>query len=522
MKYKTLRSHVLPIFIFIIGLSLSLAAFFYMSNILKHQAQLKFETQVQDVTGLIGAMINRDIYVLNGLKGLFVASQSVERNEFYDYLDQLDLAQNYPGINTINYWEKVKLEDTDKFIEQVRQDKSVELNGYPNFTIYPTSTAVESFIIKYIYPEKGLENILGFDVYSEMNRKQPAELARNSGQITVTNRISLLPDNSPGILLLAPIYRNGATIISETDRRVNTVGFVSVTIIANDFFSNILSRINLDWHQFDLSVYDSIDGNYNKEMLYYDSDVRNNDFQQSGFIKEVPFSVADHIWVLRYWGLDNYGLTWGEMILPWLFLFFGVLISFLAAVVVYFLANSQIKATELAETITMDLRESEEKFKAIAQAIQDAIIMMDDKGLVVFWNQAAERILGYSSAEIMGKYFHKIVATEKGHQTKKNNILQFGKTGESNVIGSLLELSVKKKNGELITVELSVARVKIKGKWHAVGVMRDITEKKKVTDALASRSEELERINKLMIGREMKMIELKKRIEDLKKTEKNI
>jgi len=521
MKYKVLRVYVLPIAVFIIGLILSVVAFFYMADNLKHQAQLKFEARVQDVTGLVNARINRDVYILNGLKGLFVASQTVERAEFYNYLDQLDLTQNYPGINSVNYWEKVKPEKIDEFIDQVRQDKSVNPNGYPDFKVSPVSTAEENFIIKYIYPEKDYVNVLGFNAYSERDRKKAAEIARNSGQITATAKILLLPDNNPGVLLLTPIYKNGASIGSEAERRNNTVGFVSVTLVADNFFSSSLSDLDLDWRQFDLSIYDSTGGT-SEQALYYDFDARNNDFQQSGFIKELSFNAANQSWIFRYWGREDYGLTWGEIILPWVFLFFGVFASFLAAMIVYVLANSQIKAVELAEVITKDLRESEEKFRAITQAVRDAIIMMDDKGLVVFWNQSAERILGYNSTEVMGKYFHKIIAVKKEHQTKKDNILQFGKTGESAVFGQLLELPVRKKDGEIITIELSVARTKIRGKWHAVGVMRDVTEKKKITDALADRSEELERINKLMIGREMKMIELKQQMENLKKAGKSI
>lgn len=507
----------MPLAIFIVGFILFLVVFFYMLDNLKYQAQLKFEAQVQDTTSKIAAKVNRDMNLLNGLKGLFVASQSVERQEFYYYLDQSNLKDNYSGINTVNYWERVKIGDTDKFIAQVRQDTTINSGGYPNFTVYPTSTSEEIFAIKYIYPEQDYVKVLGFNTYSEKARKQAAELARNIGQITATAKIILLPDNLPGVLLLAPIYKNGAAIDNDSSRRENTVGIVSVTLLADNFFSDSLADSNFDWRQFDLMVYDSTDGSYNDQFLYYDSDIRNNDLQQFGFIKEVPFKVANRIWILRYWGQDNYGLTFGEMILPWVFLFFGLLVSFLVAIVIYVLVNSQVRARELAEVITKDLRESEEKFKAITQAVQDVIIMMDEKGQVVFWNQAAERILGYTSAEVMGKYFHKIIAAKKEQQINKNNILQFGKTGESPVIGRLLELAVKNKSGEVITMELSVARTKIKDKWHAVGVMRDITEKKKITDALATRSEELERINKLMVGREIKMIELKKEIENLKK-----
>lgn len=118
---------------------------------------------------------------------------------------------------------------------------------------------------------------------------------------------------------------------------------------------------------------------------------------------------------------------------------------------------------------------------------------------------------------MLGKEFHSVVAAEKAHQTKKDNLLRFGKTGESSVIGKNIELQVKDRTGKIFTVELTVSRIKIKDKWHAVGIMRDITERKKSEIEISDRASKLERVNRLMIGRELKMIELKNKIDAMEK-----
>ena len=48
------------------------------------------------------------------------------------------------------------------------------------------------------------------------------------------------------------------------------------------------------------------------------------------------------------------------------------------------------------------VRESEEKFKAITGSAKDAIIMMDNEGNISYWNEAAEKIFGYSAHEALG------------------------------------------------------------------------------------------------------------------------
>lgn len=130
------------------------------------------------------------------------------------------------------------------------------------------------------------------------------------------------------------------------------------------------------------------------------------------------------------------------------------------------------------------LTESEEKFKAIARSANDAIILIDDNGNVNFWNNAAENIFGYSSKEILGKNLHKLLTTEKYLLEHNKHFLHFTKTGKGNAIDKTLELPAVTKSGKIIEVELSISGVKIRDKWHAVGIVKDITERKSIRDKL--------------------------------------
>ncbi|TFG36912.1 MAG: PAS domain S-box protein, partial [Desulfobacterales bacterium] len=54
------------------------------------------------------------------------------------------------------------------------------------------------------------------------------------------------------------------------------------------------------------------------------------------------------------------------------------------------------------------LQASEDIFKAISASAQDGIIMMDNDGNISYWNEAAERIFGYSAEEALGKGLHRL------------------------------------------------------------------------------------------------------------------
>jgi len=126
------------------------------------------------------------------------------------------------------------------------------------------------------------------------------------------------------------------------------------------------------------------------------------------------------------------------------------------------------------------LRESEEKFKAISSSAQDAIIVIDNNGNISFWNNAAGEIFGPSADEVYGRNFHEMFVPEKHRDRHQKAFNKFQNTGEGRAIGKTLELDAYRKDGTEFPVELSLSRVMLNEKWHAIGIVRDITERKQM------------------------------------------
>ena len=143
-----------------------------------------------------------------------------------------------------------------------------------------------------------------------------------------------------------------------------------------------------------------------------------------------------------------------------------------------------------------ELVESEEKFKAIASSAQDAIITIDNNGNISYWNKAAENIFGYSSQQGIGKDLHMLIAPEIYHPNFQKGMEEFKLCGKGNAVGKTLELSALRSNNEEFPIELSLSAIKLGEKWGAVGIIRDITERKEIEKSLNKRTEELERSNK--------------------------
>ncbi len=130
------------------------------------------------------------------------------------------------------------------------------------------------------------------------------------------------------------------------------------------------------------------------------------------------------------------------------------------------------------------LKISETKFKTITNAAQDAILMMDDKGNISFWNAAATKIFGYQPEEAIGKELHKLIVPSIYYEQFRHEFESYRKTGKGKAIGKLVELTALRKDGTEFPVELSLSRVEIDYKQHSVGIIRDISERKKAEEAL--------------------------------------
>src|SRR5262245_11167840 len=109
---------------------------------------------------------------------------------------------------------------------------------------------------------------------------------------------------------------------------------------------------------------------------------------------------------------------------------------------------------ELART-TEELRRAEEKYRAVAETANDAIISADSRGNILYFNLAAERIFGYRSDEVIGKPLS-VLIPERMRESHLEAFQRHVGTGESRILGRTVELPGRRKDGTEIPMELSL------------------------------------------------------------------
>ncbi len=134
--------------------------------------------------------------------------------------------------------------------------------------------------------------------------------------------------------------------------------------------------------------------------------------------------------------------------------------------------EEELKSSEAA------LRVSNEVHEKLTKAAKDAIIQMNSKGEVVFWNQAATAIFGYSKEEILNKKVHALLAQPKDMMRFHDAFPEYLAMGTGPAVGHTIELKAVHKNGHLIPVELSLSTFVDNSERQALAIIRDISERK--------------------------------------------
>jgi len=152
------------------------------------------------------------------------------------------------------------------------------------------------------------------------------------------------------------------------------------------------------------------------------------------------------------------------------------------------------------------LRDSETRFQSVARSANDAIITSNRKGEIIFWNEAAQEMFGYSGTEVTLQPLTLLMPEhhEKAHQ---KGLERFSRTGESKVIGETLELTGLRKDGSEFPLELSLS---VWGSGEGVfytGIVRDISKRKRAEAALEIANRKLSRTVKDLEEANQKILE---------------
>jgi PAS domain S-box-containing protein len=170
----------------------------------------------------------------------------------------------------------------------------------------------------------------------------------------------------------------------------------------------------------------------------------------------------------------------------------GLLFSVTLLGLVQFYRKERAEEAQLLEQ--RQTQQMARRMEAIFNNTIDAIIIIDELGIMESFNPAAEKIFGYSSQEIINKNVN-ILMPEPYHSEHDGHLGTYKRTGEARIIGTVRELTGLRKDGTTFFLELAVSEVQLESGKKFIGAVRDITERKIFEDEINLARHEAEKAN---------------------------
>src|SRR3989338_5510691 len=137
--------------------------------------------------------------------------------------------------------------------------------------------------------------------------------------------------------------------------------------------------------------------------------------------------------------------------------------------------------------------DSEERFRQLYTLAPNAVVIVNAQGRITDWNPAAQQMFGYSEEEAVGQLMHQLIAPHRFRDDAERGFARFEETGEGPLLGKTTEIAALRKDGSEFPIELSISAVKLQGRLHAIGIVLDITERKRAEELVSAQHAEIMR-----------------------------
>nr|WP_297524129.1 CHASE domain-containing protein [uncultured Roseateles sp.] len=465
------------------GLALTLSAMLWNRNRVAAEGHRVLEAQVERLQRDIVQRFMQPVYGLKGARGTIAALHGrVDRHAFRAYVQSRDLPREFPGVRGFGFVPRVMRGDLPAFIAAERAD------GAPQFAVRSFSdTAPDLFVVAHIEPLSQNYAAWGFDIGSEATRRRAIEQAIATGEATLSAPVPLVQDRArgPGLLLLVPVFRDGADPTTPEQRRQALLGVLYAPLVAQEILHGLKEGLAAAPIDFRLLIEDpTLDaGHLAVEDLLLDSvagiqPLHTPPTARAGFdtrmvANEQAVEIAGRTFRLEAALTTAYERTvidaagWGPGLL-------GLVLTTLLAATTYLLAAGRARAQALADAMTEDLR----RVTLDQQAMLDTevIAMAKLRGRRIVWkNGALERLFGYGKDGMLGLPVRELYVDEDSFLALGRNaypVLRRGGHYRS-------QLQMRRKDGSLVWVDLNgVALPGERDEETTLWMMVDITQSK--------------------------------------------
>jgi len=367
-------------------------------------AHTAFSKEMDDLVQSLQLKMRDNEQILLGAKGLYEASQSVERDEFHKYITSFELEEKYPGIQLIGFSQWVKPAQLNDAIKKIRDQ------GFPQFTIRPQGERDNYSMIIYAEPFVGRNLVaFGFDMFSEPVRRRAMTVAVETNQATLSSKVTLVQENQgpvqAGALLYLPIYKKSMPLSSVAERWDALDGFVYVAFRMGNLMENILPQRS---KYIDYVVYAGESANATQEL--FNSNALHPDNFSPAFTENRQLNLFGQPWFLQVASNKLFERNHSSYVSHVVFII-GVTMSFMLCAIFFVLANQRQTALILAKEMTanvrakhIQLKTNQERFELALESSSMGIWSLNLSDKHVQWDHSMYALFGMADNNSLSSY----------------------------------------------------------------------------------------------------------------------
>jgi signal transduction histidine kinase len=358
----------------LIACSVGFLMFLATATVIEKDSAQRFENHAYNARNAINARIKSYTDVLRGSAAFFSATDEVTQSEFHDFVATLQVHENFPAIEVINYAQFVRDTQLAAFEREIRAAAAAQGYDPSTYRTRPPGRRPEYALMKYVEPGTTWWDTMGLDLMAVPQAGKVVEYSRDTGTLITSGRpiAAISGPNRTGLGMRLPVYRRGTPLRNKEQRRAAYIGSVGIAFSVDKLVNGVLeampvkkARMTLvDKDNRDASIRTGSDG-----RVLYDSAGTTTDptpplLNPGGkFIVTLPIDFNGRNWEATFSVAKESIFTSFDRYMPWASMCGGVVTAALLYALFHTMSTARRNAVELAEAMTRDLRESQAKLQ---------------------------------------------------------------------------------------------------------------------------------------------------------------
>ena len=366
-----------------LALGATLAMWRYSQDEVERQMRAEFDLRVTEIRASIDSNLRTYTHILRASAAFLEHSHEVTRAEWRSYVAGLKLEKNFPAIQAVAFARFVDDREVDALV------RKVQASGISGFAVRPPGRREHYAINVFAEPYSGLNiKALGYDMWQDADRRVTMERARDSGEVMITQRITLKVDETsnpvPAFIMYLPVAKKDGQGI---------LGYVLTPFRMSVLMQELLGG---NRQGVAVSIHDGVAPN--PAALFYSSTPQQAQ-HPSDLTRQDQLAIGGRTWTLSYASLPEFEAL-QDRDRPLRALAGGLIISLLLFLITWSLTTTRRRALLMAEEMTEASRASQELFRLLVENAPYGVALLDADDSIAHLNSAFTRIFGYRLEDV--------------------------------------------------------------------------------------------------------------------------